>query len=81
MSATQPATAILYQLYLESGAVINTADLWSAFWTIVGEDGVEDEEAEQRRVLALFSRALAELKYLGMVKNSLKKPDHLAKLL
>ena len=28
---------------------------------------------------ALFSRALAELKYLGMVKNSLKKPDHLAK--
>ena len=29
----------------------------------------------------LFSRALAELKYLGMVKNSLKKADHLAKLL
>ncbi|KAM0799315.1 origin recognition complex subunit 3 N-terminus-domain-containing protein [Usnea florida] len=81
LSPTQPATAILYQLYLESGAIINTADLWSAFWTIVGEDGVEDEEAEQRRVLALFSRALAELKYLGMVKNSLKKPDHLAKLL
>ena len=51
LSATQPATAILYQLYLESGAVINTADLWSAFWTIVGEEGVEDEEAEQRRVL------------------------------
>ena len=51
LSATQPATAILYQLYLESGAVINTADLWSAFWTIVGGDGVEDEEAEQRRAL------------------------------
>ena len=51
LSATQPATSILYQLYLESGAVINTADLWSAFWTIVGGDGVEDEEAEQRRVL------------------------------
>lgn len=51
LSATQPATAILYQLYLESGAVINTADLWSAFWTIVGGDGVEDEEAEQQRAL------------------------------
>ena len=51
LSATQPATAILYQLYLESGAVINTADLWSAFWTIVGGDSVEDEEAEQQRAL------------------------------
>ena len=29
---------------------------------------------------ALFSRALAELKYLGMIKNSRKKADHLAKL-
>ncbi|CAD6583165.1 MAG: hypothetical protein ASARMPREDX12_001195 [Alectoria sarmentosa] len=80
LSATQPATAILYQLYLESGAVINTADLWSAFWTIVGGDGIEDEEAEQQRALALFSQALAELKYLGMIKNSRKKADHLAKL-
>lgn len=51
LSATQPATAILYQLYLESGAAINTADLWSAFWTIVGGDGSEDEEAEQQRAL------------------------------
>ena len=51
LSATQPATAIVYQLYLESGAVINTADLWSAFWTIVGGDGVEDEGAEQQRAL------------------------------
>lgn len=31
-------------------------------------------------VRALFSRALAELKYMGMVKNSRKKADHLAKL-
>ena len=51
LSATQPATAILYQLYLESGAMINTADLWSAFWTIVGGDGNADEEAEQQRAL------------------------------
>lgn len=30
---------------------------------------------------ALFSRGLAELKYLGMVKGSRKKADHVAKLL
>jgi len=50
LSASQPATAILYQLYLESGALINIADLWSAFQTIVVED-TEDEEEEQQRVL------------------------------
>lgn len=80
LSASQPATAILYQLYLESGSVINTADLWSAFWTIVGVEGSGDEDAEQERALALFSRALAELKYLGMIRDSRKKADHLAKL-
>ena len=29
---------------------------------------------------ALFYRALAELKYLGMIKNSRKRTDHLVKL-
>jgi len=29
---------------------------------------------------ALFYRGLAELKYLGLVKNSRKKTDHLTKL-
>ena len=51
LSSTQPATAILYKLYLESGSVINTTDLWSAFWTVVGEEGSEDEDAERERVL------------------------------
>ncbi|KAL8985823.1 MAG: hypothetical protein Q9177_004331, partial [Variospora cf. flavescens] len=81
LSSTHPATSVLYQLYLESGALINIADLWSAFYTIVGNDDAEDEDDEQERVLALFSRALAELKYLGMIKHSRKKADHLAKLL
>ena len=51
LSATHPATAILYQLYLESGSLINTADLWSAFHTIVAAEDAEDEEVEQQKVL------------------------------
>lgn len=43
LAATQPATAILYQLYLESGALINASDLWSAFNAIVGKEDEEDE--------------------------------------
>ncbi|KAL8714903.1 MAG: hypothetical protein Q9220_001416 [cf. Caloplaca sp. 1 TL-2023] len=81
LSATQPAVSILYQLYLESGTIINISDLWSAFYTIVAPDESDDQDAEQEKALALFSRALAELKYLGMIKNSRKKPDHLGKIL
>ncbi|KFX96341.1 hypothetical protein O988_05378 [Pseudogymnoascus sp. VKM F-3808] len=78
LSSSQPATAILYQLYLETGGLINVFDLWSAFHTIAGaEDG---EEREERSCLMLFYKALADLRLLGMIKNSKKKTDHLAKL-
>ncbi|KAF2281318.1 uncharacterized protein EI97DRAFT_410033 [Westerdykella ornata] len=75
LSATLPATAILYQLYLESGSLINVSDLWSAFHAMVGDD----EEDSEPRAMALFQRALAELKHLGFVKPSRKKTDHIAK--
>ncbi|KAI9720368.1 MAG: hypothetical protein M1812_002874 [Candelaria pacifica] len=42
LSSTQPATAILYQLYLETGSLINVSDLWSAFHAIVGSEDKED---------------------------------------
>lgn len=78
LSSSQPATAILYQLYLETGGLINVFDLWSAFHTIAGAD--DGEERDERGCLMLFYKALADLRLLGMVKNSKKKTDHLAKL-
>lgn len=53
LAASQPATAVLYQLYLESGALINVADLWSAFQTIVVTEDSEEEEEEQQRILCV----------------------------
>ncbi|TKA66944.1 hypothetical protein B0A49_09364 [Cryomyces minteri] len=76
LSSTQPATAILYQLYLESGSLINVSDLWSAFNAILNDDGDGDEA----QVMALFQRSLAELKYMGFIKSSRKKADHIAKV-
>ncbi|KAF5023921.1 hypothetical protein F66182_4001 [Fusarium sp. NRRL 66182] len=73
--ATFPATALLYRLYTETGSLINVADLWTAFSALVG-----DEEADERKSLVLFYRALAELRALGFVKASKKKADHIAKL-
>ena len=81
LKASHPATSILYQLYLESGSMVNVADMWAAFQAIIGTDGAEGEDdAQKEEHLALFYRALAELRYLGMIKGSRKKTDHVAKL-
>jgi origin recognition complex subunit 3 len=72
---TSPATSILHHLFLEAGNLINVADLWSAFQALVGE-----EETDERKVLVMFYRGLAELRTLGYVRPSKKKVDHIAKL-
>jgi len=77
LSLLKPPTANLYQMYLESGSLINIFDLWTAFLTIVG--GEDDEGLDERTALMLFYRGLADLKLLGLVKQSKKKVDHLAK--
>ncbi|EME43992.1 hypothetical protein DOTSEDRAFT_129299 [Dothistroma septosporum NZE10] len=75
LAATQPATAVLYQLYLESGNLINASDLWQAFAAVMGYEQ-DDEQAN----MALFQRALADMKYLGLVKSTRKRVDHVAKV-
>ncbi|KAI5208281.1 hypothetical protein E4T39_01609 [Aureobasidium subglaciale] len=74
LASTQPSTAILYQLYLEGGALMNVADLRTAFATILGDD--QDEVLTS----ALFQRSLAELKFLGLVRGTRKKADHVMKI-
>ncbi|KAG5292003.1 origin recognition complex subunit [Histoplasma ohiense] len=76
-SPSKPAISILYNLYLETGSLVNAYDLWRAFYTMAGGD--DGEESDEREALALFYLALSELKMMGMVKHSKKKSDHLAK--
>ena len=76
IASTLPATSILYQLYGEAGALVNVSDLWSAFYSVVGD---ESEDGE-RHALVQFYRALSELRILGFVKQTKKKVDHVAKL-
>ncbi|KAK9860295.1 hypothetical protein MYU51_010763 [Penicillium brevicompactum] len=77
VSAKQPATAILYQLYLDSGAMVNVHDLWQAFLGVFESE--QGKACDDRVVMSLFYSALSELKAFGVVKNSRKKADHLAK--
>ncbi|ROV99949.1 hypothetical protein VMCG_06216 [Cytospora schulzeri] len=92
--STLPATSILYHLYEEAGALVNVADLWSAFYALVGavEDNDEDPKSksktkksdnngyDERTALVLFYQGLADLKAMGFVKATKKKADHIAKL-
>lgn len=55
LGATQPGTAIVYQLYLESGALINVTDLWSAFRAIAGDED-DDDESKTMSVLSASPR-------------------------
>jgi origin recognition complex subunit 3 len=75
LQSTLPPLSILYQLYMETGSLINVADLWTAYQGLVSQ--IEDDE---RKVLLMFYRGLAELRAFGFVKNSTKKADHIAKL-
>lgn len=74
LASSQPATAVLYQLYLESGSLINVHDLGQAFQAVMGDEWPEKQS------MALFMRALSELKYLGLVKGTRKRADHVAKV-
>ncbi|KAL2869955.1 putative origin recognition complex subunit 3 [Aspergillus lucknowensis] len=77
LSAMQPPTSILYQLYLESGALVNLHDLWQAFHAVFERE--QGDSCDERMTMALFYRAISELRALGMLKHSRKKMDHAAK--
>jgi origin recognition complex subunit 3 len=78
VAATLPTTAVLYHLYTEAGALVNVADLWSAYYALVGEES--EVGLDERTALVHFYRGLSELKTMGFVKQSKKKADHIAKL-
>jgi len=59
LSGTQPATAVLYQMYLESGSLINASDLWSAFNAILGDE--EEENKSKTMCVLLFSPHILDI--------------------
>ncbi|KIV85734.1 hypothetical protein PV11_01395 [Exophiala sideris] len=85
-----PPTSLLLSMLNEAGTVINVRDLWDAFRDTITPtleeeetDGAKDadnkeedtvDEATERKALALFYRSLAELRHLGLIKQSKRKP-------
>ena len=87
-----PDASILFRRYLEAGRLINVYDWYESFSQVIesqrshlapaadgGENGAQgdDEEEEWKmHVQARFMRALHTLDFLGLVKHTGRKAEH-----
>ncbi|KAH8372585.1 hypothetical protein KR009_000142, partial [Drosophila setifemur] len=81
---TLPDLTVAYKLHLECGRMINLFDWLQAFQSVLnGGDNVTDDAALEQidpRIQACFTRAVAELQFLGYIKTSKRKTDHVTRL-
>ncbi|KAM7344166.1 origin recognition complex subunit 3 isoform 1-T2 [Cochliomyia hominivorax] len=77
--ATLPDLSIIYKLHLECGRMINLYDWLQAFRSVV-DFNEEDQEQISPQIQARFTRAVAEMQFLGYIKMSKRKTDHATRL-
>ncbi|XP_075167142.1 origin recognition complex subunit 3 [Haematobia irritans] len=76
---TLPDISIMYKLHLECGRMINLYDWLQAFRSLV-DDTEDEQEQMDPQIQARFTRAVAELQFLGYIKMSKRKTDHATRL-
>ncbi|EFA03157.1 origin recognition complex subunit 3 [Tribolium castaneum] len=77
---SMPDISIVYKLHLECGKMINLYDWLQSFLSIVDPQETEDNPKVSPQLQARFTQAVAELEYLGFIKSSKRKTDHVARL-
>lgn len=85
VSNTAPDICIVYKLHLECGRLINLCDWLEAYATVVsgaeGNDPDSDNFGKVDEVKhARFIQAVSELEFLGFIKSTKQKTDHVARL-
>ncbi|XP_063168352.1 origin recognition complex subunit 3 [Candoia aspera] len=83
ISSTAPDICIAYKLHLECGRLINLVDWLEAFSTVVTTAGNTDSTVKNQTddiIHARFIRAVSELEFLGFIKPTKQKTDHVARL-
>ncbi|XP_033741801.1 origin recognition complex subunit 3-like [Pecten maximus] len=78
-----PDLCIVYKLHLECSQLINLYDWLQAFITVKtsNEEENDDQTKNPDKILqARFIRAVSELQFLGFVKPTKRKTDHVARL-
>ncbi|KAJ2229342.1 Origin recognition complex subunit 3 [Coemansia sp. RSA 485] len=74
-------TSIAYRLHQECGRMINLYDWFSAFSSVVEqEDSFAQEGTSQSEIQARFLRAVEEMRFLGFIKSTQRKTDHVVRL-
>jgi len=84
---TLPDVCILYKLHLECAKLINLYDWLQAFITVIDPSLVDSKrkksKAKQKleeQLQARFIRGVSELQYLGFIKGTKRKTDHVQRL-
>ncbi|XP_076833788.1 origin recognition complex subunit 3 isoform X2 [Brachyhypopomus gauderio] len=85
VSSSAPDICIVYKLHLECGRLINLYDWLEAYATVVsGAEGKDPDSEDYGQVDELkharFIKAVSELEFLGFVKSTKQKTDHVARL-
>ncbi|KAJ1974116.1 Origin recognition complex subunit 3 [Dimargaris verticillata] len=77
MSASHDDTCVLYKLYQECGRMINLYDWFTAFASIKESEPHHPSPGELQ---ARFIRGVSELQFLGFIKPTSRKTDHVLRL-
>ena len=80
---TLPDISVAFKLHLECGRLINLYDWLQAFTTVTEPPAKATKKAkndEQHALQARFIQAVSELQFLGFIKATKRKTDHVARL-
>ncbi|KAI4905465.1 hypothetical protein NFI96_028095 [Prochilodus magdalenae] len=85
VSNSAPDLCIVYKLHLECGRLINLYDWLEAYATVTSAAEGKDPESEDYGKVdelkhARFIQSVSELEFLGFVKSTKQKTDHVARL-
>lgn len=76
---SDPHLCIMYTLYRESNVFINIYDWYTTFSSILKKPA-EDDPLWDKKVLSWFLQSVAELKFLGIIRDSKRKFECVEKL-
>ncbi|XP_075970562.1 origin recognition complex subunit 3 [Anticarsia gemmatalis] len=77
---TLPDVCLAYKLHRECGKHINLYDWLQAFAAVIRPDDEDEQRHQDPNIQLRFTRAVAELQFLGFIKSSKRKTDHVMRL-
>uniref|UniRef100_A0A673H1B5 Origin recognition complex subunit 3 n=1 Tax=Sinocyclocheilus rhinocerous TaxID=307959 RepID=A0A673H1B5_9TELE len=80
ISSAAPDLCIVFKLHLECGRLINLYDWLEAYVTVMSAAEDQDTDSEELYKFARFIQAVSEMEFLGFVKSTKQKTDHVARL-